>query len=50
MEKGRKRGRWNEEIVWAQGGDVVSVSFLLGDSFECFVRTNIMFVVKVTLG
>jgi hypothetical protein len=49
MVKGRKGGRWNEEIVWAQGGDV-SVSSLLGDSFECFVRTNIMFVVKLTFG
>lgn len=50
MGKGRKRGRWNEEIVWAQGGGFVSVFSLLGDSFECFVRTNIMFVVMLTVG
>jgi hypothetical protein len=50
MVKGRKSGRWNEEIVWAQSGGVVSVFSLLGDSFECFVRTNIIFVVKLTVG
>ena len=26
------------------------VSTPLGDNFECFVRTNVMFVVKLTVG